>query len=215
MFICSVQMSFLYKTHLDATIHWCNLPAHFWRTNYCALVKQTIWNASPLNRTYRGIQVSSSLHAAFVLLLLVLSHICLLSGLKAHQRRGKRLCSAQGNCWWCFFVTTSQVCACKESQHAKLFAFQLFEQLYGRRMCPDSMVCYQTTDVSKDAKLTTASRSIRLNVCRSLRLQWKYHQLSAPSDIWLIWREWFNCLVIHEHGHACLIDFPWLCLNCE
>lgn len=82
-FICSVQMSVLYKTHLDATIHWCNLPAHFWRTNYCALVKQTIWNASPLNYTCRGIQ-ASSLHAAFVLLLLALSHICLLSGLKAN-----------------------------------------------------------------------------------------------------------------------------------
>lgn len=116
MFICSVQMSVLYKTHLDATIHWCNLPAHFWRTNYCALVKQTIWNASPLNRTCWGIQASSSLPAAFVLLLLVLSHICLLSGLKTHQRRGKRLCGAQGNCWWCFFVTISQVCVCRGSR---------------------------------------------------------------------------------------------------
>lgn len=29
-------------------------PAHFWRTNYCALVKQTIWNASLLNRACQG-----------------------------------------------------------------------------------------------------------------------------------------------------------------
>lgn len=56
----NVQMSAFYKTHLDATIHWCNLPAHFWRTNYCALVKQTIWNASPLYRSCWGIQASSS-----------------------------------------------------------------------------------------------------------------------------------------------------------
>lgn len=49
--VCLVQMPVLYKTHLDATIHWCNLPAHFWRTNYWALVKQTIWKASPLNCT--------------------------------------------------------------------------------------------------------------------------------------------------------------------
>lgn len=30
------------KTHLDATVRRCNPPARFWRTNYCALVKQTI-----------------------------------------------------------------------------------------------------------------------------------------------------------------------------
>lgn len=93
----NVQMSALYKTHLDATIHWCNLPAHFWRTNYCALVKQTIWNASLLNRSCWGIQASSSLHTAFVLLLIVLSHICLVSWLKAHQRRGKRLKGTVGD----------------------------------------------------------------------------------------------------------------------
>lgn len=99
--VCLVQMSVLYKTHLDATIHWCNPPAHFWRTNYCALVKQTIWKANPPNCTCQGIQapLPSRVHAAFVWLLLVLTHICLLSGLKAHQRRVRRLCSAQGNCF--------------------------------------------------------------------------------------------------------------------
>lgn len=88
---------FPYKLHLDATIHWCNLPAHFWRTNYCALVKQTIWNASLLNRACQGSRATPSPpRAAFVLLLLVLSCICLLSEFKAHQLRvEKRLCSTQ------------------------------------------------------------------------------------------------------------------------
>lgn len=90
---------FPYKMHLDATIHWCNLPAHFWRTNYCALVKQTIWNASLLNRACQGSRATPSPpHAAFVLLLLVLSCICLLSQIKAHQRRiERRLRSTQGS----------------------------------------------------------------------------------------------------------------------
>lgn len=84
--------------HLDVTIHWCNLPAHFWRTNYCALVKQTIWNASLLNRACQGKQATPSLPRAFVLLLLVLSCICLLSEIKAHQlRTERRLCSTQGS----------------------------------------------------------------------------------------------------------------------
>lgn len=148
----NVQMSALYKTHLDATIHWCNLPAHFWRTNYCALVKQTIWNASPLNRSCWGIHASSSLHTAFVLLLIVLSHICLLSGLKAHQRRWKRLKVGDVFCDYIPGLRVKKLGTQNATSVLEWFASQLFEQLYGRRMCPDSVVYYQRTCNSSSQK---------------------------------------------------------------
>lgn len=93
-------MSFPYKMHLDTTIHWCNLPAHFWRTNYCTLVKQTIWNASLLNRACQGSWATPPSPACSLCAAIISSIMHMFAirneGPPAENRKRGEQCSAQG-----------------------------------------------------------------------------------------------------------------------